>query len=59
MREYDRVITLGTGWEEVLEMYEVKWVIVREDAPLVKVLSDVSSWAIAYEDTTTAILVRK
>jgi hypothetical protein len=33
MREYDRVVTLGIGWEEVLETYDVKWIIFRRKPP--------------------------
>jgi hypothetical protein len=59
MREYDRVVTLGIGWEEVLETYDVKWIIFRREAPLVKALSASDRWTIAYEDETAVILVRK
>jgi hypothetical protein len=58
-REYERVITLSPGWEEIMKKYDIKWVIVRRQTPLVQALSDLDLWEIAYEDTTAFILVRK
>jgi hypothetical protein len=58
-REYEQVITLGTGWQEILEKYDVNWVIMRKNAPLVKALSTLENWEIAYEDSTAIILVRR
>ena len=58
-REYEQVITLSTGWEEILEKYDVKWVIMRRNAPLVKALSTSDNWKIAYKDSTAAILISK
>jgi hypothetical protein len=58
-REYERVVTLGTGWEEILAKYQVTWAIVRANAPLVKALSESGNWVIAYQDQTAIILTRK
>jgi hypothetical protein len=58
-REYEQVIALSTGWEEILKKYDVGWIIMRREAPLVKALSASDNWKIAYEDTITAILISK
>jgi hypothetical protein len=58
-REYEQVVSLSTGWEEVLKRYDVRWVIVRSNAPLIKALSILNDWKIAYEDSTAVILIRK
>jgi len=58
-REYEQVITLGTGWQEILEKYDVNWIIMRKNAPLVKALSTLENWEIAYEDSTAVILARR
>jgi hypothetical protein len=58
-REYERVVTLSVGWEDILAKYDVAWVIVRANAPLVRALSASGNWAIAYQDQTTIILTRK
>ena len=58
-REYEKVVTLNAGWQEMLAKYDVAWVIVRANAPLVRALSASGDWAIAYQDRTTIILIRK
>ena len=58
-REYEQVITLSKGWEDILKKYDVKWIIMRSEAPLVKALSASGNWQIAYEDATSTILVHK
>jgi hypothetical protein len=58
-REYEQVISLSTGWEEILKKYDVRWVIMRSNAPLIRALSILDDWKIAYEDSTAVILIRK
>jgi len=58
-REYERVITLDSGWEEILAKYDVAWAIMRTNTPFIKALSASDNWEIAYEDTTATILVHK
>lgn len=58
-REYERVITLGSGWEDILKKYDIEWVIMRGEAPLVETLSTLENWKIAYQDKTAIILVRE
>jgi hypothetical protein len=58
-REYEQVITLSPGWEDILQKYDVNWVIMRRNTPLVKALSTLDNWQTAYEDPTAVILVRR
>jgi len=58
-REYERVITLSAGWEEILAKYDVAWAIVRANAPLERALSASGNWVIVYRDQTAIILTRK
>lgn len=58
-KEYERVIALSRGWEEILAKYEVTWVIVRANTPLVNALSASGDWLILYQDQSTIILTRK
>jgi hypothetical protein len=55
-REYTQVMMLDKGWEAILAKYEVSWVIVQSDKPLVKALQDEMSWVIVYHDDTATIL---
>jgi hypothetical protein len=55
-REYTQVMRLDEGWESVLQKYNVSWVIVQSDKPLVKALQTEKGWLIVYQDGTAAIL---
>lgn len=55
-REYTRVASLREGWESVLEEYDVAWVIVQSDKPLVQALQKELNWRLVYRDDTAAIL---
>lgn len=56
-REYETVITLATGWEDVLVRYDVAWAIVPTAEPLRSVLQT-AGWQEVYADSTAVILRR-
>jgi hypothetical protein len=58
-REYEQVVTLDAGWEEILENYNIAWVIVRANTPLADALSTSSNWVISYQDQTAIIFTEK
>jgi len=58
-REYEKVVTLSAGWEEILAKYDVSWVIVRGSTPLASALSASGNWETAYRDQTAVILIRR
>jgi hypothetical protein len=58
-REYEKVITMGNGWQDVLTKYEVAWAIIRSDEPLAEALHGDLRWEIIYRDQTAIILTRK
>jgi hypothetical protein len=58
-REYEQVVTLRTGWEDILKKYNVKWAILRVNTPLATTLSTSSDWKKAYQDATAIIFVHK
>lgn len=55
-REYTRVSNLTDGWQAVLDKYDVSWVIVQSDKPLVRALQEEMDWTLVYFDDTAAIL---
>jgi len=57
-REYARVVTLASGWQEVIDRYQITWVVMPEDSPLIQALQNESSWTNVYTDETAVILVR-
>lgn len=54
-REYERVITLQTGWQKILYKYDISWVIMPADSPLAAYLADSDDWEMSYRDQTTRI----
>ena len=58
-KEYERVISLAPGWEQILAKYDVTWVIVRRNSPLVNALSQSDDWTVSYQDDTAIILTRQ
>ena len=60
-QDYIRVITLDEGWQNVLEQYRVKTVVVDEDqqAALADALRTDPQWSLAYEDDTALVFLRR
>jgi hypothetical protein len=56
-KEYAQVITLGDGWEQILNKYEVQWAIVRTNSAIAKALEN-EGWSIPYQDSTAVILTK-
>lgn len=54
-KEYAQVITLGDGWEQILNKYNVTWAIVRTDSAVAKALAE-KKWTALYQDKTATIL---
>jgi hypothetical protein len=57
LREYEQVITLKTGWQDILNKYKVDWAIIPGSWPLARALEQ-EGWQVQYFDKTTVILRR-
>jgi hypothetical protein len=57
MRDYQQIMTTQGNWENILDAYQISWVIVPINSPFAKVLSARSDWATIYQDETTIILL--
>ena len=55
-REYESVISVSDNWWEILDKYQVDWVIIENNSPLAQVLVDQKGWKILYQDETSIIL---
>jgi hypothetical protein len=58
-REYEDVVTLRTGWENILTKHKIEWIIMRANAPLINTLASSDNWSIAYQDNAATILIHK
>jgi hypothetical protein len=57
IREYEQVITLKPGWQDVLDTYQVDWAMVPSRWPLANALA-YDGWDEIYADNTAIILRR-
>jgi len=58
-RQYEKVITMSTGWENVLDLYHVDWIILPRGEAIVQSFRTSLDWATIYEDNTSVIIRRK
>jgi hypothetical protein len=58
IREYEQIISLGKGWQEILMKYNVSWALVPQEWDLASKLTEVG-WRQVYRDQTAVILVRE
>jgi hypothetical protein len=56
-RQYERVITLGDGWRQILAEYQVNWVLMPTGSPLIKALQGDRTWSQIYQDRTATIML--
>lgn len=56
-REYERVITLSDGWQDVLHDYHIEWVIMPAGSELGSALDESDFWNETYHDETTEIWI--
>lgn len=57
-KEYRKVITLGAGWEEVIEKYDIGWVIFDADSILSRSFQEKERWRLIYADDVANIFVK-
>ncbi|HZS04132.1 MAG TPA: hypothetical protein VFD58_04785 [Blastocatellia bacterium] len=54
-----RLATARPGWAEVLDKYDVRWMLLRTDEPLAAAAQATGRWVSLYRDNTAQILVKK
>ncbi len=54
--EYETVIRLLPGWQDIFQYYDIQWVIIPSDAELANTLINEYQWKVLYEDETAVIL---
>lgn len=54
--EYETVIDLLPGWEDIFQQYDIQWVIIPQDSLLADTLIGEIQWKVLYEDETSIIL---
>ncbi len=55
--EYDQVVEGRPGWDDVLERYDVDWVLIRSEKPLAQILMASPDWTPLHVDPTASVFV--
>jgi len=55
--DYEAILTTSMGWEDLMQSYNIKWMVVEPDSPIATVLIN-QGWKTIYHDET-AIVIRK
>jgi len=58
-KEYIRVANLGSGWEKVLEKYNIGWIFYDADSVLSRSLYGKKGWRLIYADKVANIFVKE
>ncbi len=56
--DYREIVGIEKGIEELLEQYQVNWILFPEDAPLVRYLMATGNWREIYRDEEASVLLR-
>ena len=58
MKEYYKVAHFESGWEDVIEKYNINWIIFNTDSALSRFLKERKDWYLIYTDKVASIFVR-
>jgi len=59
MKEYFKVTGIETGWDKVLEKYDINWIIYNADSTLSNFLLQRDDWKLIYADKVANIFIRR
>ena len=54
--QYETVISLADGWQDIFEQYDIEWAVIESKSPLAQALENEYHWHILYEDDMSIIL---
>ena len=54
--QYETVITLADGWQDILEGHNIEWAIIERNSTLAQTLESEYHWRVLYRDETSVIL---
>lgn len=58
MRDYETILLARNDWRDLLEKFNVEWIIVSPQSPLAQNLESDPGWTIRYEDAVAIIITR-
>ncbi|KAF0108700.1 MAG: hypothetical protein FD146_586 [Anaerolineaceae bacterium] len=58
-RQHEQVVKAEAGWEDVIQQYDIQWMLVPVDEPIARLLLIHPGWEIVYQDDTAIIARRR
>ena len=58
-RQYQQIMTAGAGWQQLLDRYNVRWLLVPPNEPVALLLENDPAWSVIYQDKTAVIIRRR
>ena len=55
-QQYETVLTMSNGWQDIFTKYHIAWIIMPSDSNLIRTLSADPTWTVIYADSTATIL---
>ncbi len=59
IKEYESLVNLQHSWKNVLEKYDVRWILLPVNYGLASALKEVPSWEVVYDDQVAVIFVKR
>ncbi len=59
LEDVDRIALVDPQWSELLDRYEVQWMVLQRHEPLATVALMSGQWASIYEDSVAQVLIKK
>jgi hypothetical protein len=56
--DYIKLFYVDLGWKEVLDKYDIRWVLVPPKSPLANALKETAGWTIAHDDGVGIVFQR-
>jgi hypothetical protein len=57
--DYDKIAEVKPQWSELLDKYDVRWMVLRRDEPLALIATMSGRWQSVYEDSLAQVLIKK
>lgn len=54
--DYETILTMSEGWEELMNAYRIEWAVIESGSDLAGALAQEKGWQTLYEDETAVIL---
>ncbi len=55
-RQYETVVTLKDGWQDIFKKHNIEWALIESSSPLAQILETKYHWRVLYQDDTAVIL---